>query len=260
VLKGGLALELRLERARTTRDVDLVLFGVETALLERLQKLGQVDLGDFLTYEIRPAKDTPDVTGDGVLYGGKRFRVEGKLAGKIYGAAFGLDIVFGGQVLGETTPFQGEDYLGFAGIAPPMLQLLPVETHIAEKLHAYTLPRTSPNSRVRDLPDLALLATAPGPLNGRRVADAIDQTFRARGTHDPPTAVPEAPSRWLTEYANLASEQRLRWKTLEEVLAATRGFLDPVLRREDCGTWRRELWDWSGPDHGTTPLIATATS
>ena len=72
------------------------------------------------------------------------------LAGKIYGTPrFGLDIVFGGHLLGEATPVTGEDYLGFAGIAPPELHLVPTETHLAEKLHAYTLPRTSPNSRVR---------------------------------------------------------------------------------------------------------------
>ena len=63
--------------------------------------------------------------------------------------------------LGDATPIKGEDYLGFAGIAAPELLLIPVETHIAEKLHAYTLPRPTPNSRVRDLPDLALLAAVP---------------------------------------------------------------------------------------------------
>jgi hypothetical protein len=53
-----------------------------------------------------------------------------------------------------------EGVLAFAGIAPPTLRLYPIETHIAEKLHAYTMPRARPNSRVKDLPDLGLLATA----------------------------------------------------------------------------------------------------
>ena len=70
VLKGGLALDVRLGGARTTGDIDLVLFGAEATLLERLQALGQLDLGDFMTFEIQPKKDTPDVAGDGVLYGG----------------------------------------------------------------------------------------------------------------------------------------------------------------------------------------------
>jgi hypothetical protein len=31
-----------------------------------------------------------------------------------------------------------------------------IETHIAETLHAHTLPRERPNTRVKDLPDLVL--------------------------------------------------------------------------------------------------------
>jgi hypothetical protein len=244
VLKGGLALEIRIKGARTTRDIDLVLFGAEGALLERLQALGQLDLGDFMTFEIQPDKATPELTGDGVLHGGKRFRVECKVAGKVYGARFGLDIVFGGHMLGEATLVKGEDYLGFAGIPAPELHLLPTETHIAEKLHAYTLPRTSPNSRVRDLPDLALLATVPDALLAHRITEAIQQTFRARGTHDAPLALPPPPDAWRMSYAALAAEQRLRWKTLEELLPVVQAFLDPVLRREDCGTWSRDRWGW----------------
>jgi len=248
VLKGGLALELRLERARTTRDVDLILFGSEAALLERLQALGQEDHGDFLTFEIQPSRDTPEVTGDGVLYGGKRFRVEAKLAGKLYGAPFGLDIVFGGHMLGESTPIVDEDYLGFAGIAPPTLQLLPVETDLAEKLHAYTLPRSSPNSRVRDLPDMALLATVPDPLSGHRIAEAIHKTFQARATHAVPGLLPPPPDAWRKPYADLAAEHRLRWTGLDELVAAVQAFLDPVLRGEDCVAWQQEPWSWSDPD------------
>lgn len=252
VLKGGLALEVRLGGARTTGDIDLVLFGAEGTILERLQALGQLDLGDFMTFEIQPKKASPEVTGDGVLYGGRRFRVEGKLAGKLFGAPFGLDIVFGGHMLGEATPVQGEDYLGFAGITAPEILLLPIETHLAEKLHAYTLPRTSPNSRVRDLPDMALLASVPDPLHCRRITEAIQQTFRARGTHDAPDILPLPPEAWRTSYAALASEQRLRWKTLEELLAAVQAFLDPVLCGSDCGTWSRERWAWSVPASATS--------
>jgi hypothetical protein len=36
-LKGGVALELRLDRARTTKDIDLRVMGTTDGLLERLQ-------------------------------------------------------------------------------------------------------------------------------------------------------------------------------------------------------------------------------
>lgn len=65
------------------------------------------------------------------------------------------------------------------GIDPPTLRLCPVETHIAEKLHAYTMPRPRPNTRVKDLPDLALLASI-GALEASRLAEAFEQTFTFR--------------------------------------------------------------------------------
>ena len=43
-LKGGLALELRLERARTTKDVDLRMLGSPEHVLTRLQQAGRVNL------------------------------------------------------------------------------------------------------------------------------------------------------------------------------------------------------------------------
>jgi hypothetical protein len=35
---------------------------------------------------------------------------------------------------------EGRDWLGFAGIASPSLDLIPREQQFAEKLHAYNLP------------------------------------------------------------------------------------------------------------------------
>src|SRR5258708_1686778 len=52
--KGGLVLELRLERARTTKDVDLRMVGSPDNVLARLQEAGRRDLGDFMTFEVGP--------------------------------------------------------------------------------------------------------------------------------------------------------------------------------------------------------------
>jgi hypothetical protein len=159
-LKGGLVLELRLERARTTKDVDLRMMGSPDGVLAKLQETARRDLGDFMTFEVGPDDDHPEIQNDGMQYDGRRFRAECKLAGKLYGQPFGVDVAFGDPILGEPEVAVAEDVLAFAGIAPPTLRLYPIETHIAEKLHAYTMPRARPNSRVKDLPDLALLATA----------------------------------------------------------------------------------------------------
>lgn len=204
VLKGGFALEIRLELARTTRDIDLALFGSDANLLERLQAAGQLDLKDFMTFEIQPNKNTPEISGDDVLYGGKRFRAECKLAGKIYGARFGLDIVLGGKMLGAPSSITAESFLDFAGIPAPVVRVVPVETHLAEKLHAYTLPRTTENARVRDLPDMALLGTVRDTaLVPQRLRDAFQLTFDARATHKLPNQLPSPPANWMELYKEL---------------------------------------------------------
>jgi hypothetical protein len=47
-----------------------------------------------------------------------------------------VDVAIGGPIFGAPEIIVADDVLGFAGIAPPTLRLYPVETHIAEKLHA----------------------------------------------------------------------------------------------------------------------------
>ncbi|MFZ4577663.1 MAG: nucleotidyl transferase AbiEii/AbiGii toxin family protein [Myxococcota bacterium] len=243
VLKGGLVLELRLDRARTTRDIDLRVVGTPDNLLMRLQEAGRRDLGDFLTYEVRPDDEHPEIQNDGVLYDGFRFRAVCKLAGKLYGEPFGVDAAFGDPMLGEPERILGDDILAFAGVAAPTLRVLPVETHIAEKLHAYTMPRKRPNSRVKDLPDLALLATAKA-LDRRRLRAALEQTFAFRRTHALPASLPTPATSWTEPYAAMAREDRLPWTTLEDVTAAARSFLDPVLGGDFAGTWDSTAWVW----------------
>jgi hypothetical protein len=137
-LKGGLVLELRLERARTTKDVDLRMVGSPDDVLAKLQEAGRQNLGDFMAFEVGPDDDHPEIQNDGMQYDGLRFRAECKLAGKLYGQPFGVDVAFGDPILGEPEVVVAEDVLAFAGIAPPTLRLYPIETHIAEKLHAYS--------------------------------------------------------------------------------------------------------------------------
>lgn len=242
-LKGGLVLELRLERARTTKDVDLRMIGSPDDLLVKLQRAGRLDLGDFMAFEVMPDDDQPEILNEAVVYDGLRFRAECKLAGKIYGQPFGVDVAFGDPIVGEPDMVTGEDILAFAGIAPPTLRLYPIETHIAEKLHAYTMPRARPNSRVKDLPDLALLASAKS-IEGRRLRAALEQTFTFRKTHELPATLPDPLETWRTPYATMARDDRLTWATLDDVTNAAKRFLDPVLSDALDATWEPESWSW----------------
>jgi hypothetical protein len=242
-LKGGLAIELRLERARTTKDVDLRVIGSPDAILDTLRKAVRRELHDFMIFTIRPDDRHPEIQNDGMQYGGLRFRAECSLAGKIYGRPFGVDVAFGDPMLGEPETMETEDLLAFAGVTPPTLQVYPVETHIAEKLHAYTMPRARTNSRVKDLPDLALIATA-GTVDAGRLRAALEQTFTFRGTHDVPQRLPNPPTVWKTPYVSIARADRLQWQTLDDATAAARAFLDPVLAGSHDAAWDPASWTW----------------
>ncbi len=73
-LKGGLAVELRIERARTTTDVDVRVLGSPDGILTTLQAAARHDLRDFMVFTIRPDHRHPECT----------------LAGKRYGRLFGV--------------------------------------------------------------------------------------------------------------------------------------------------------------------------
>lgn len=242
-LKGGLVLELRLARARTTKDVDLRMVGSPKELLAKLQAAGRLDLGDFMAFEVRPDDEHPVILTDAVQYDGLRFRAECKLAGKRYGQPFGVDVAFGDPMFGEPDIVIAEDVLAFAGIAPPALRLYPLETHLAEKLHAYTMPRPRPNSRVKDLPDLALLASVR-EVGAQRLRAALEQTFTFRKTHALPGSLPEPLEAWRLPYEAMAREDRLAWPTLDHVTRAAKEFLDPVLGELRDATWEPATWAW----------------
>ncbi len=243
LLKGGLALELHLGRARTTRDIDLRLMGPPdgAALLRAAAEL-VLDPDDHLRFGVRPHPAHPTMEGDGLLYEGERYRVDANIATKPY-ATFGVDLAWGDVVTGDPPVNVGSDLLSFLGIEPLRVRCYPPTTHIAEKLHAYTLPRPHPNTRLKDLVDLALLGTSKGHTSIDLDA-AIRATFRARDTHPVPSAVSNPPAAWTPRYATLRAEDDLGWVDLPALVAAVRAFLDPLLDGVE-GTWDPASWSWS---------------
>lgn len=244
VLKGGLVLELRLQRARTTKDIDLRLLGSADQTLGRLQRAGRQSLGDYFSFTIVPDPRHPTIEAEGMTYEGLRFRAQGRLADKAYGRPFGVDIAFAEPLVAAPDVIVGEPWLEFAGISPVPMQVYPVETHIAEKVHALTLPRSRPNSRVKDLPDIALLATIR-PIEAGSLRAAMTGTWEHRGTHPLPATVPDPPDAWEPLYQAMARANDLRWATLTELKDAVSRFLDPVLAGGG-GRWEPDEWAWTG--------------
>jgi hypothetical protein len=209
VLKGGYALEMRFQRARSTKDLDLTVRRREgsiesaTSLRERLVVPASVELPDFFTFEIGEAMADLNQPPEG----GARFPVDARLDGRTF-VKFHVDLGVGDDVLEPLENIQGEDWLGFAGISAVIVPALSIEQHWAEKFHAYTRPREGTNSRVRDLVDLVLILEQH-ELSSDRVREAVDATFARRRTHPVPTAVLAPPADWAKPFAELAAACRL---------------------------------------------------
>ena len=207
VLKGGYAMELRFQKARTTKDLDFTLrFKTKRVpggdeVLDLVQGAAASDLGDFFTYQIGEA--TADL--DGAPYGGARYPVIAVLADRTF-ARFHLDIGIGDVVIEPAEIFHSRDWLSFAQIPPATITAISREQQFAEKIHAYTLPRTrNPNSRVRDLVDMVLLVGS-NQLDPEKTREAILATYSRRSTHPVPALLQNPPTVWEKPFVALAAE------------------------------------------------------
>jgi hypothetical protein len=227
VLKGGYALELRFRTARATIDIDLTVQRVAAAteddanqiVRDMLQNAASFRLGDWFEYTIgAPAKDL-----DAAPYGGARYPVETWMDGRIF-ARFHLDAGIGDAVIQPVEIIECRDWLAFAGIASPLVPTISREQQFAEKLHAYTLPRSSTNSRVKDLIDLALLIRS-GRLAPKRAADALRLTFVRRQTHELPSKLLKPPPEWQARFNSLAEECQLP-ANMSALFAEVEAFFD----------------------------------
>jgi hypothetical protein len=231
-LKGGYALELRFKAARSTVDIDLTLQRVGAAtpegrdtnqvVREMLQNAADVSLGDWFEYMIGP----PVLDLTAAPYGGARFPVEARMDERTF-ARFHLDAGIGDVVMQPIETIVCRDWLGFAGIETARVRMIGCEQQFAEKVHAYTLPRNSANSRVKDLVDLALLIGS-GELNQRRIQDALRLTFERRGTHDLPPGLPSPPADWQIPFQVLAQECGLP-SDIAAVFAGVQAYLEKAL-------------------------------
>jgi hypothetical protein len=191
ILKGGYAMELRFDAARSTRDLDFTIrSGDSDEVLALLQGAAGLDAGDFFTFRIGEA--VADV--EAAPYGGARYPVEARLAGRTF-VRFHVDAGIGDVILDPIDMVPAPDWLAFAAIEPPVIPTIALEQQFAEKAHAYSVPRPIANSRVRDLVDLYLMVES-GSLDAPRCVQALRRTFDRRATHDLPEELQPPPAEW----------------------------------------------------------------
>jgi hypothetical protein len=131
MVKGGVALEMRLERARATKDIDIRLEGDAKQILQRLQAAGALDERDYFTFEVSRSKH-PEVEGDGAVYGGERFRARALIGGHEY-HSFGVDVGIADMVTEAPDIVESSEFITFVkGVERREIRLYPRNTHVAE--------------------------------------------------------------------------------------------------------------------------------
>lgn len=240
LLKGGFSLDLRLdERARATRDVDIEWSLAETELFDALIDAAFLDVGDYFTFQIERTATPPDRLG-----GSHRFRATATLAGRPF-ETFLLDVGLRSDPINEYDTLATPDLLAFAEIEPVHIRAIPLERHIAEKLHAYTRRYANhrPSSRAKDLIDIVLLSEL-APFEFGWLREVIVRLFDARATHELPTSVPAPPSNWARPYGTLAEEVGLD-PDLAVGHRLVADFLNPVLTaKAGLAHWDAQTLEW----------------
>ena len=209
LLKGGYAMELRIRSARTTRDIDLALrksaaipkeWNVETVTV-MLRQAAAINLADGFEFTIGQAS----LDLDAAPYGGARFTVLAQMAGRQF-AQFHLDVSSGDVLREPYEILEGRDWFGFIGLPHARVPAVSSEEQFAEKLHAFTLPRTGrENTRVKDLVDLVLLIEQT-KLDTALLGKSIHETFQRRNTHSIPTTLAPPPKSWSVRFSEMAEE------------------------------------------------------
>jgi hypothetical protein len=143
---------------------------------------------------------------------------------------------------------QLRDLLGFAGIEPPVIPVVPVAQHLAEKLHAYARQYPEPSSRPRDLFDMLVIARQlPLPPAGE-LAAACRETFSLRQSGWP-AALPAPPDTWEATWSAYVSDHGVPWTDLRQAHASLIGFWQPIVdaTAEQSSSWDAAEWRWQ-PD------------
>lgn len=216
-LKGGFALETRFGmEARSTKDIDLTVprqsqdidLSLEVIHQQLVEAAGQ-NAGDWFEFLIgAPSQlvgDTPEE--------GARLPVVVNLGGRLF-IGFHVDVALGDAEFEPLEWTLGAEYLSFAGIPAARYGLIPLAQQFAEKLHAYTKPRPTMNTRVKDLLDMVFLIERK-TVEPERVTQAVQLTFSRRATHAIPSALDKPPEAWIDSYAFEAGQLHLRAATLD---------------------------------------------
>ncbi len=175
-----------------------------------------------MTFEVAQDRDQPTIQNDGMPYEGLRFRTECRLAGKLYGQPFGLDIAFRDRILGDPETITTDDLLAFA----------------PRVYHAAHTPEHSRKGSARHR--IARHDTAD---RSEAVADRSGTNLQFPRDTSVSSSLPLPPAAWIAPYTEMARSNDLAWTTIEQLTSAAGAFLNAVLAGS-AGIWNPESWRW----------------
>lgn len=241
-LKGGVALQYRLgELSRFTKDLDLSLPAAAELVSDNILNAVAYEVDDFFEFSLqRSQRLDHGAEGSSV-----RFTLRVDLDGRLFENII-VDVGLDEPPPLPVDTIDGTDFLKFAGISRIVAPILPIEVHLAEKLHAYARSYSGDrsSSRVKDLIDIVLIVQS-FTLEAAKCMTALCHTFESRATHRVPARFELPPADWLLPYAALAASV-----SLDPDIAVGHAFaasmLDPLLGGDidDAAIWNASVTQW----------------
>jgi hypothetical protein len=240
VLKGGFFMQLQFDqRARTTRDIDLLFTEQKENIRYVLMKASKIPVEDWFAFEV----------GDASLEGQDqekttRYEIHSLLDSRTF-ENFHLDINSSDILIGKPVVFPSREILDIPEFGIFEIPCYSLPQQVAEKFHALTKPYgAGVSSRVKDLVDILLIAGQKN-LNFQKMRKAIFSTFQNRNSHALPEKVPEVLVLFPKEYASLANKLEIKQKTVSEANKVLDRLLTPILSGDSKSTWDHIHWKWS---------------
>lgn len=219
VLKGGVTLELRFrDRARATKDLDVILNADEGDLLDEIESALATSYEGFGFRRKGEEHRMPN--------GAMRIKVQVEYRGREWGTVE-MDVA---HREGETEVefLEGIDLIHDFGIrGPEEIRSLSLRHHVAQKIHGATQPPPEGrvNERFRDVVDLLLMREIVTDYGALR--EACEEVFVRRATHDwPPAFAP--PDTWRDAFARMAREIELPITNLDDAIREVRSFVAQI--------------------------------